>query len=99
MAAGKESGEVTALAWEKEHKGVVMCLPHMLHQGLRGLACTKQALDAREAKTVVAGKESGEATALAWEKEHKGMVICLPGPTCCIKACSARTDWHALSRH
>jgi len=35
----------------------------------------QQALDARETKTVAAGKASGEATAGAWEKEHQGQVI------------------------
>ena len=47
--ASKISGEGTAWAWLKEHQGQVMCLPP--HQGLRGshwLACTQQALDARE---------------------------------------------------
>jgi len=30
------SSEATALAWGKEHKGAVICLPRMLHQGLCG---------------------------------------------------------------
>jgi len=61
--ASKISGEGTAWAWLKEHQGQVMCLPP--HQGLRGshwLACTQQALDARETGTVDAGKKSGEST-------------------------------------
>ena len=31
-----DAGEATALAWEKEHQGQVMCLPSLLYQSVRG---------------------------------------------------------------
>jgi len=40
----------------------------------------QQALTDREAKTVDAGKASGEATSTAWEKERQGEVVYVPPP-------------------
>ena len=40
----------------------------------------QQALTDREARTVDAGKASGEATSTAWEKEYQGQVIYVPSP-------------------
>ena len=72
-----QNGKATATAWEKKHTGQVIYSPR--HRSCVCAARTdcrvpQQALTAREAGTVDAGKASGKATAGAWHAILNGKV-------------------------
>jgi len=78
-----QNGKATATAWEKKRTGQVIYRPrHRISVCAARTDCRvpQQALTAREARTVDAGKASGRATATAQDKERTGQVSYVTSP-------------------